>query len=336
MADSPDVASYLMLPEFSEEPFFIKQAKFFEEDKVMNVGQGYIFEGQKKDSTLDVRSDILKLIIPTSNSFYYMIHNVIGEILYYHHHLKDKIQIIYAVQRMNVPYNHPKNIFAPFHDYIFKLMDFHKINYIVYDQSINDGLLINKFYQARNSYVTSFDSLIYNYTDEMRQSKYLDKVKPFRKVYLSRKHFWKRPVPLEDEYYNNKPYADHDDRIDDHDKLEKFFEEMGFDIINPESFPSMEDQVQYFSEVKCVASLTSSGLVNGIFMQPGQSMIELTTPLLHFMGTHWEEQLHYFHAMTAFAKYHKYTAITNLTRSADLIEQQIRSDKTLYEYIKNV
>lgn len=329
-------SQYNMPSEKAVDPAYINDNPFYKDEKTLTVGQGCFYFDTETTSNLDLRSDQIKLLVPASNSFYYMINNFLGEILYYHNYFKDKIQIVYCMQDFEVPYHHPVNVFNAVHEYIFKLLDFHKVNYTVYVQSIHGGLLVNNYYLAKNYSYTGFANLVYNHAEEMRQSKYGDKKEPHRKVYLSRKHFYERPVYEQEIAAKNALIVNHDNRIDDHEKLELFLEELGFEIINPEKFPSFEDQIQYFSEVKCVASLTSSGLVNAIFMQPKQTVLEITTPLPLFYGNIFEDQIHYYHAMTAFSKYHKYIAINNLTRSVDLVIDQIKSDKNLYDYIKNV
>lgn len=105
------------------------------------------------------------------------------------------------------------------------------------------------------------------------------KIKPTKKVYLSRR----KVGTVKDETLtlsDGTTKVVNPDRIDNEELLEKEFSSLGFDIVYPEDFNSFEEQINFFYSVKYLASVTSSGLTNAIFMQRGGALIEVITPLI--------------------------------------------------------
>lgn len=168
---------------------------------------------------------------------------------------------------------------------------------------------------------------------------------PHRKVFLSRRLMGDRQHASE-----NLPIK-HDNRIDSHDHIENYFRSLGYEIVVPEHFTSLAEQINFFYEVKIIASTTSSGLINAAFMQDGQTVVELQTPLIVYMPPQAEmvdsglnvqnqsklvatEQLHFFYSKISFQKNHKYVAINNYTRSSRKIEETIQKDSQLKALIQ--
>lgn len=95
-----------------------------------------------------------------------------------------------------------------------------------------------------------------------------------RKVYLTRPKGSPRRG-LENVQADEGGYTD-DIRIYDEDKLKDFFSSNGFEIVTPEEkFKSIEEQIQYMSEVKVLAAVSASGLSNSIFMEDNGTVIEM-------------------------------------------------------------
>ena len=141
-------------------------------------------------------------------------------------------------------------------------------------------------------------------------------------------------------------WANHDNRIDSHDNIENYFSSLGYEIMLPENLGSFEEQLNTFYEARTIVSTTSSGLTNGVFMQPGQTMVELVTPLL----IHWAEngnldegdaiqwkileEMHHFYSSLAFHKKHKFLMLGNKYRASGDIIQQIEQDQFLKRFLK--
>lgn len=100
---------------------------------------------------------------------------------------------------------------------------------------------------------------------------------PYRRIYLSRSH-------IDDRFFDLRPgevgYAD-DKRMNDQHILERYFESKGYEIVVPErQFPTFKEQIQYMQSVKVIASITSSGISNSLFMQDGQFVLEIVAELV--------------------------------------------------------
>lgn len=184
---------------------------------------------------------------------------------------------------------------------------------------------INNFSLVKFPYQSGMKAdIIYDFFKKLIIKK---NVKPYRKVYVSRtridKEMPKQPFP--------KLKLSIDKRIDDHAKIENFFRDNNFEIIYPEDFKTFEDQLNFFYSVKTIASLTSSGLTNACFMQPGGNVIELISPLLvnhpilrneePVLDDSMVAEIHSFYQHLSFLKNHLYIGIPNYSRSAqDVID----------------
>jgi hypothetical protein len=118
---------------------------------------------------------------------------------------------------------------------------------------------------------------------------------------------------------------------------------MGYDVIKTEDFESFQDQVDFFYETKVLASITGSGLTNAVFMQPGQTLIEIVTPLVLSTGRPGEEkdltkpyyvqELHNFYKNLAFYKDHTYFGIHNETRSFEKLKNTIDNNPKIKNFL---
>ena len=106
-------------------------------------------------------------------------------------------------------------------------------------------------------------------------------IAPYRKVYVSRKKVGADRIrPEQIILPNGEPRTVIPSRIDDETLVEKIFSELGFEIVYPEDFKNFKEQINFFYSVKTIASITSSGMTNSIFMQPNGNMVEIITPLI--------------------------------------------------------
>lgn len=168
------------------------------------------------------------------------------------------------------------------------------------------------------------------------------KVFPNRKVFVSRSGGapWERFAPGLSEAEDGML---DDERIDDHQRLEKLFADMGFEIVHSENFKTFKEQLEYFQDVKVIASLTGSGLTNGAFMQPGGVLVEIVSPLLVPIGRPGQSkdltdpwyvhQVHNFYKNVAFYQNHLYLAIQNPTFESKKIENLFEDQPHLKTFL---
>lgn len=111
-----------------------------------------------------------------------------------------------------------------------------------------------------------------------------------KKIYLSRgKTLSNSPVletvPEADREHlpvldlQNKYIYANKSRMDDEESIEKYMESLGYEIVYAQDLTSFQDQLELFTKVKTVASITGAGLTSLIFMKPGGCVIEFLTPI---------------------------------------------------------
>ena len=217
------------------------------------------------------------------------------------------------------------------------------------DASKFDIIYINNYCVAESVHRSSMSGpMIYEFF-----KKYVDKpdTVPYRNVYLSRKQVYKDNSEAETK--TSQLSYKTDDRVDSEDKLIEIFSELGFEIVAPEDFKDFHEQINFFYSVKTLASLTSSGLTNALFMQPGGTVIEVSTPQVVYspilLGDprleHIEkiensdplvvQELHMFYKLISYLKDHTYLSINNPDRSFENIRDVIYGNKKLLEFIDN-
>ena len=174
---------------------------------------------------------------------------------------------------------------------------------------------IKNFYNVCWGLVTEIEiDEIYNLALSFIKEK---NVVPTKKIYLSRKNV------------NNYK----SERLKNEKILELFFEDNGFEVIAPENLGSFENQINYFYKTKTIFSVTSSGLTNSIFMQPGNNVIELQTPFETQANVKGSLYLHSeIYCNLCYTKNHNYLAIPSETDSTKTINK-IKNNKKMYNFI---
>jgi hypothetical protein len=178
-------------------------------------------------------------------------------------------------------------------------------NYIIMDESVLDVRDALSFLD-----VEYMADLAVKYSRESTGA--VDSAEPFRKLYISRVNASSELGPVVEGYSGYKD----DLRMNDSWKLDKFFASMGYDVLVPEKhFGSIMEQITYMSEVKTLASITSSGLANMIFMQPSQTVIEMQAELVQVIrfDDHTAvtplQKLHDYYSTLSFMRGHTYVGI---------------------------
>jgi hypothetical protein len=154
---------------------------------------------------------------------------------------------------------------------------------------------------------------------------------PNKKVYLSRSMVPQRDNFLEmntPKHGSSSLQFKTDKRINNEDLIEIFFQEHGFEIVCPENFQSLFDQINFMSRVKLLISASGSGLTNYILMQKNQKVIELMTTI----ATSGYDQVMSFFLELSFAMNHQHIIIPH-SRDPEEIIKSLKNNKYLMELI---
>ena len=163
-----------------------------------------------------------------------------------------------------------------------------------------------------------------------------------RKIYISRNRTYSNyELPFELGMAPENPEIQEkyrykiNDRIDDEKLFEDFLESLGFEIVCAEEIESLEDRLELFSSVKCVASVTGAGLTNLIFMPEGSTVIEFYTPLemRNYDGA-LTKSIHPNYQVLSAVTNKNYLAIPNNRVASDLITY-LESKPELLQLIKD-
>lgn len=122
-------------------------------------------------------------------------------------------------------------------------------------------------------------------------------------------------------------------RIDDEQLLENYLKNLGFEVLIPEDFNSYQAQLDYISEAKILASITSSGLYGAYALNPEATVVEFVTPFGETDATgnliaHTTSLEDCYRAI-ALTQGNRYVPISNLNCRAEDIISQIESDANL-------
>jgi hypothetical protein len=305
---------------------------FFPND---NMVSGYIDSNSK--NTLNILGNRKKLVVSMVNSFYHSLLDNISEIIYALESYP-KHEIIFDISEMKKSLEQDASQGFMYHNvflYFLETLKMKKIKYRIVDLKKYDIIYINNFR------IIHYDlesirkaSLVYEFFKERVSN---PKAKPTRKVFISRALTTGRNY--------NAPTLTHssDDRMDDHEKLDSLFASMGYEIVTTERLNSFQEQLDIFYETKVLASLTGSGLANAAFMQPGQTLIEIITPLVVPVGVpgrakditdpYFTQELHNFYKNLAFYKDHTYFGIHNNERSFKVLNDTIEKDHRIKTFL---
>jgi hypothetical protein len=314
--------------------FFYKKeqfGKFYEKPKLLwfqggnvlfyDVGTAAtkIFNDNQSE---DLCSDEYKVVVRLRVEFFHCLFDTLAIILYEYNKNKDTLFIINVEDSLTeIPREHESIV-----KFIFNILDSKNIKYKKIGVGLKTPYIVNNF-----RYFPMFP-LHANRIEEVIEASsiYFSNKSANKKVYLSRKKV--NPNRGSNIFFagvdpQNFNFQD-DIRLDDDDKVGNFFKDLGFEIVYPEDFVSMDEQIDFFSQVKTIASVTSAGLANCIFMPEKSKVIELTVPLV-VGGT---ESLHNVYHSLSFVKKHKYVSIPSMRKSSDIIEI-IQDDPDLLRFI---
>lgn len=287
---------------------------------------------------IDLRSEKNKVIITAAPGIYHLFFEVLPVVVTaackYDADVIFDIKILKTLQ--DEKYFH--DVIVGFINYIngiisnkIILIYSHEVDYIVVDNYIEIDRHTTRVSMEEFSYVMQL------------LKKYLGldlEIKPFRKVYLSRKKVSVRTIQKNDER-SSLPFFD-DQRLLDEEVIEEFFLANGFEIVCPEDFESFESQAKYFNEVKVLVSLSSSGIGNSMFMQTNTDILELVTSFFveSFVQnggdyTSWPvlEVLHGQYGPLAYTLNQNYARVPNYDRSPVSLINRITSSKSISSFL---
>jgi hypothetical protein len=290
--------------------------------------------------TLNIISDNKKVLVQLTTSYYHFIHDQLGSILYYNQEFPDYEIIVDVAHAW--PYVKRENVM---YDVVFEMLDACKIKYTKINSHEINGINLNNFY---------FNDMNYMSRDMPRRvheffSKFVEDptVVPFRNVYFSRTgiDFGRNYEDRFDPSRNYPKILQNDFRVDDHRALDDFFEKQGFEVFVPENkFRNFKDQIEYMYSVKTLVAISGSGLTNSILMQPGQTVIEITSPMIttnqpQYTNTGLEEytaDIHHYFSPLSFKRGHLHISISNRTKKTKDVIRTMLSNPYLVQIFNSV
>lgn len=313
---------------------FIDGMRFFAfNDK--NIKRGFVSSDNLKTlSLIDGKNKILTSV--TSSVYHFLcedVHHILLaatgeykelEIIINISNIRDKIADLTKMNLFNV-------FFKTLTDkgVKFRLVDFDEFDVI----NVDNFFVMQAGFSSldRFNMLHDYFSIHLDYPDE----------NPFRKVYVSRRKVGSpNKTVYRDEFGNFNDISL--DRVDDEEQLENIFKSFGFEIVYPEDFSDFIEQLNFFNSVKTIASLTSAGLSNMSFMQPGGNVVEIITPLtarpLNGAGEpgFMNREFHNYYKNMAVTKNHFYVGIPNLYCKVEDIKTFIKSNKNLEQLLKDI
>jgi hypothetical protein len=192
----------------------------------------------------------------------------------------------------------------------------------------NPVLLINNYYYEK----LEFGSDIYWMCNEFIKDMYPDDdAEPFRKVYISRrKNYVKRS---DDQGFVQQEGFDVS-RVGNEEAVEDYFKKYNWEIMYPEDFDSIDDQVKYLRETKYLMGASSAGLINACFMKPGTNLVELLTTIHMLKAGEHQTQFHVLYTVMCWSLSIFHASIPNIKNELALFEF-IESNKHAKELIQN-
>jgi hypothetical protein len=232
--------------------------------KRISIFHGAIVNGEPEHTGLEILSSSLKKIyIPMENAYYHL--------------MVDSFSSIANQARLNpgAVFLIPREVFDWSSTIIDKffvgLKRMHNVSYALLDpgQYQVTNMVMGT---AKNLSIASgmYSHDVYlAFSDETSLS-----LSPHRRIYVSRRAISDDTIDVIDYRARN---ANH--RISDESLLEDFFLGLGFEVVYAETL-TIEEKIRLFAETEVLASVTSAGLANAMFMKPGTMMIELLVPII--------------------------------------------------------
>jgi hypothetical protein len=150
-------------------------------------------------------------------------------------------------------------------------------------------------------------SIDFIYENAKSFSEISEEVIPSKKVFISRKN-----DSVKDAADNRTLYEE---------DCEEFFLSIGFEVVNGEAFETLQEEISYFRDASVLVGVTGSGLTNSMFMNPGQTVIEIVCPIKFTDEPKYE--IHNFYKTISMLKKHKYVAVPNINSTKEELLEQL-------------
>lgn len=178
--------------------------------------------------------------------------------------------------------------------------------------------------KTKNAYYKklAFGTDLYFMCNEYIRSMYpLDDKEPFRKAYISRRKNYVKPQE-DDGFVDQKTFDV--SRVGNEEKVEEYLKSFGWEIVYPEDFTTIDEQVAYMREVKYLMGASSAGLINACFMKPGGTVIELLTTIEMWDKTGpLNTQFHVLYTVMCWALSQLHVSIPN-----------VKNEEALFDFIE--
>jgi hypothetical protein len=265
-----------------------------------------------ENAVVEIINDNFKGLIQIPNSYFHYFPDFIGTVfVFLENCIKHNIKKVELVLVELQEYQETVKEFESFFNYCLdRFKDRIEISYVIINQANKAEKLTETYLRVNNSTVIEQQdigiSLDFIYESAKGFANIPENSVPNKKVFLSRKN------------------DVHKDSVDTRhiyeEDAEKFFESIGFEVVNGESFGSLKKQIAFFDQVSVFAGYAGSGLTSSIFMKPGQTLIEVVCPIKfgtcgHDGGDEWE--IHNFYKTFSVLKNHTYIAVPNVDRSKE-------------------
>lgn len=283
---------------------FISETSYIDRKRNhFNYSKANFIHGSIEKDSVSFVCDKKKIILPMPPVFFHYILDFLGQILYGIETFGRGAKIIIDISDININKN-------GYYGFVFRLLDLLKVEYEIISGNEIRYVNINNFVAVNFSNLNVTVPILYKNLSRYAKNR-KDRV-PHKKVFVSRK--------------------DYNSRIDDEHSLEQTFLNLGFEVVYPENFKSLQEQIDYFYDVKVIAGITGSGLLNSIFMQPCQTVIELVT-ILEIPSTinrvsFIKGEIHDYYRLISIFKKHKIISVPNLEKSQDEIKKYLTTDFT--------
>lgn len=279
---------------------------------------------------VDFRSQNKKILITVNSGMFHFWYDSVGTVL---RCLEENpgAEVVIDYSRLMLSDEHGVFSDSSYYNLFLEILKNNKVNYKTVCSAHYGGMIIDNFYKV-DQYNRTNDSTSIIYRETRKYVKD-ESVVPYKVVYLSRTNYEALKKPRTD----IKPGTlfRTAERIVNEKVLEDYLKLNGVEVVVPEHFSSFKEQIDYFSKVKTVISVTSSGLTNAIFMKPESNIIEITTPLLINTSLNsdsmWDamDELHHLYELISFEKNHKRFSIPNQTRVAEDIVEYFKRNNIL-------
>jgi hypothetical protein len=312
--DKKDFAVHLNRRAIFSEPFFNKDTtlmnSYFEKTLNKDIDEKAVTE---------IINEKFKGLIQIPNSYFHYFSDFVGPVFIFlenciKNNIKEVELILVEVEGKQETVKEFNNFFK---HCLSKFEDRITVSYVTINQNEKNDDVLKAYIRVNNSTTIEQQdigiSLDFIYNSAKSFASLSDNTTPNKKVFLSRKN----------DIFKDK--AEH--RHIYEEDAEEFFRSIGFEVVNAESFESLEEQIRFFDKVSVFAGYAGSGLTSSMFMKPGQTVLEIVCPIKFGTcgndgGDEWE--IHNFYKTYSILKNHTYIAVANVNKTKEQLLEELK------------